>query len=113
MLRRFFFASVAGLIATAALPNVPDAAAADPSAFIDDLDTQLQHLIRDTSPDQRFVRFRQIFRADFDVPGIARFVLGPYWRLGNRSSWPSSRTTLFRPLAAACRNMLRAVTLPG
>ena len=28
MLRRFFFASVAGLIATAALPNVPDAAAA-------------------------------------------------------------------------------------
>ena len=83
MLRRFFFASVAGLIATAALPNVPDAAAADPSAFIDDLDTQLQHLIRDTSPDQRFVRFRQIFRADFDVPGIARFVLGPYWRLAS------------------------------
>ena len=83
MLRRFFFASVPGLIATAALPNVPDAAAADPSAFIDDLDAQLQHLIRDTSPDQRFVRFRQIFRADFDVPGIARFVLGPYWRLAS------------------------------
>ena len=83
MLRRFFFASVAGLIATAALPNVPDADAADPSAFIDDLDTQLQDLIRDTSPDQRFVRFRQIFRADFDVPGIARFVLGPYWRLAS------------------------------
>jgi phospholipid transport system substrate-binding protein len=83
MLRRFFFASVVGLIATAALPNVPNAAAADPSAFIDDLDAQLQHLIRDTSPDQRFVRFRQIFRADFDVPGIARFVLGPYWRLAS------------------------------
>jgi phospholipid transport system substrate-binding protein len=83
MLRRFFFASVAGLIATAALPNVPNAAAADASAFIDDLDAQLQHLIRDTSPDQRFVRFRQIFRADFDVPGIARFVLGPYWRLAS------------------------------
>jgi len=29
------------------------------------------------------VRFRQIFRADFDVPGIARFVLGPYWRLAS------------------------------
>ena len=83
MLRRFFFASVPGLIATAALPNVPDAAAADPSAFIDDLDAQLQHLIRDTSPDQRFVRFRQIFRADFDVPSIGRFVLGPYWRLAS------------------------------
>src|SRR5215467_2418839 len=83
MLRRFLLASVAGLSATAALPNIPDAAAADPSAFVDDLDAQLQHLIRDTSPDQRFVRFRQLFRADFDVPGIARFVLGPYWRLAS------------------------------
>ena len=83
MLPRLLPASVAGLIAAAALPNIPDAAAADPSAFIDDLDTQLQHLIRDTSPDQRFVRFRQLFRADFDIPGIARFVLGPYWRLAS------------------------------
>ena len=83
MLLRLLPASVAGLIATAALPNIPDAAAADPSAFIDDLDAQLQHVIRDTSPDQRFVRFRQLFRADFDVPGLARFVLGPYWRLAS------------------------------
>ena len=45
MLRRFLLASVAGLSATAALPNIPDAAAADPSAFVDDLDAQLQHLI--------------------------------------------------------------------
>jgi phospholipid transport system substrate-binding protein len=25
-------------------------------------------------------RFRELFRADFDCPGIARFVLGRYWR---------------------------------
>ena len=26
-------------------------------------------------------RFRELFRQDFDVPGIARFVLGRYWRI--------------------------------
>lgn len=30
---------------------------------------------------QRVARFRQLFEADFDVPRIARFVLGRYWRV--------------------------------
>jgi phospholipid transport system substrate-binding protein len=29
---------------------------------------------------ERLARFRQLFQTDFDVPGIARFVLGRYWR---------------------------------
>jgi len=29
---------------------------------------------------ERLTRFRQLFQADFDGPGIARFVLGRYWR---------------------------------
>ena len=29
---------------------------------------------------ERLARFRQLFQADFDGPGIARFVLGRYWR---------------------------------
>ena len=29
---------------------------------------------------ERLTRFRQLFHADFDGPGIARFVLGRYWR---------------------------------
>lgn len=83
MFRRLLLAGAAGLIATATAPNISDAAAADPSAFIDDLDAQLQRLVRNTSPEQRFLGFQQLFRADFDVPGIARFVLGPYWRLAS------------------------------
>jgi len=83
MLRRLLLAGAAGFIAAAAVPNIPDAAPADPSTFINDLDAQLQRLVRNTSPEQRFRGFQQLFRTDFDVPGIARFVLGPYWRLAS------------------------------
>jgi len=30
---------------------------------------------------QRQARFRELFRDDFDLPGIGRFVLGRYWRV--------------------------------
>ena len=33
-----------------------------------------------TDPTIRQARFRQLFHEDFDGAGIARFVLGPYWR---------------------------------
>jgi len=92
--RRLLFAGAAGFIATAAVPDIPDAATADPSAFIDDLDAQLQRLVRNTSPEQRFLGFQQLFRTDFDVPGMARFVLGPYWRL---ASPPQQQEFLSRP----------------
>jgi phospholipid transport system substrate-binding protein len=81
MLRRLLLAGAAGLVATATVPGIPDAAAADPAAFINDLDVQLQRVVRNTSPEQRFTAFQQLFRTDFDVPGIARFVLGRYWPL--------------------------------
>ena len=32
------------------------------------------------SPAQRVARFRELFREDFDIPGIGQFVLGRYWR---------------------------------
>jgi phospholipid transport system substrate-binding protein len=32
---------------------------------------------------ERLARFRELFHADFDGPGIARFVLGRYWRSAN------------------------------
>lgn len=81
MLRRLVLAGAAGLAATAAVPGIPDAVAADPSAFINGLDAQLQRVVGSTSPEQRFAEFQKLFRADFDVPGIARFVLGRYWPL--------------------------------
>jgi phospholipid transport system substrate-binding protein len=58
----------------------PAAAAADPAAMISNLGSRaLEVLGKNTPPPQRVARFRELFREDFDAPGIARFVLGRYW----------------------------------
>ena len=38
-------------------------------------------LVRNTSPEQKLAGFRELFREDFDVPGLGRFVLGRFWRI--------------------------------
>jgi phospholipid transport system substrate-binding protein len=56
------------------------AAAADPAGFISELGHQaLDVLGKHVPAPERRARFQELFRADFDVPGIARFVLGRYW----------------------------------
>jgi phospholipid transport system substrate-binding protein len=70
------FAMLAGLLA----PSIPAAAAADPAAMISNLGTRaLEVLGKGATQAQRTERFRALLREDFDVPGIARFVLGRYW----------------------------------
>lgn len=60
----------------------PASAAPDPAAFIKDLGNQaLAVLGPQISRAKRQARFRALFRRDFDVPAIARFVLGRYWRV--------------------------------
>ena len=60
----------------------PIMAAVDPAAFINDLGNQaLAALSPAASPQQRVVAFRALFRRNFYVSQIARFVLGPYWRV--------------------------------
>jgi phospholipid transport system substrate-binding protein len=62
------------------LPAAP-AGAQDAQAFVAALGNQaIQVLGPSVSPAQRVARFRQLFRDDFDVPGIGQFVLGRYWR---------------------------------
>src|SRR5437868_11073941 len=57
------------------------ATAQDARAFIGALGEQaIQVLGPGVSPGQRLVRFRELFRNDFDVAGIGQFVLGRYWR---------------------------------
>jgi phospholipid transport system substrate-binding protein len=83
MMRRRFLSGAFILIAlaTAARPAAA-AAAADPATVIADLGNQaLQVLGNNVGSDQRVARFRQLFTVDFDVPGIARFVLGRYWNI--------------------------------
>jgi phospholipid transport system substrate-binding protein len=82
MNRRLLLIAI-GLCAVApALPTPYAAAATDPAAVIASLGNEaLQVLGRNVDPHLRVVRFRQLFSQDFDVPGIARFVLGRYWRV--------------------------------
>jgi phospholipid transport system substrate-binding protein len=82
MTRRWFLAGACLLIVGILISARPAAAAADPSAVIVSLGNHaLEVLGSNVDPNLRVARFRQLFSEDFDVPGIARFVLGRYWRL--------------------------------
>jgi phospholipid transport system substrate-binding protein len=51
------------------------------TAFMHDLWNHALELLNTKTPiAQRRAQFRALFRNDFDSPGIARFVLGRYWR---------------------------------
>jgi phospholipid transport system substrate-binding protein len=66
---------IVGVLAPAIL------AAADPAGVITNLGNRaLEVLGKNVPPAQRVARFQELFRQDFDVPGIARFVLGRYWK---------------------------------
>jgi phospholipid transport system substrate-binding protein len=66
---------IVGVLAPAIL------AAADPAGVINNLGNRaLEVLGKNVPPAQRVARFHELFRQDFDVPGIARFVLGRYWK---------------------------------
>jgi phospholipid transport system substrate-binding protein len=81
MTRRLFLTMVAVLIASTSLTVTRDAVAADASVFMNELWTRAVEVLSKKVPvTERLARFRQLFHADFDGPGIARFVLGRYWR---------------------------------
>jgi phospholipid transport system substrate-binding protein len=82
MTRRRFavLALVLGIGALAA--PVRAVAQADPVAFINQLGVQAIQVLGPSVPAAaRLQRFRQLFGADFDIPGISRFVLGRYGRV--------------------------------
>ena len=54
---------------------------ADAVAFMNRLwERAVEVLNNKTDPALREAHFRELFHTDFDCPGIARFVLGRYWR---------------------------------
>jgi phospholipid transport system substrate-binding protein len=82
MIRRCFLIGACVLFVGILISAGPAAAAADPAAVITSLGNQaLEVLGNNVDPKLRVARFRQLFSEDFDVPGIARFVLGRYWRI--------------------------------
>lgn len=82
MIRRSCIILACVVVLAVVLAARPAAAAADPVAVITNLGNQaLQVLGTNVDPNVRVARFRQLFGEDFDVPGIARFVLGRYWHV--------------------------------
>ena len=82
MLRRWFLRVALIMLAEALAPAVSGATAADPAAMISSLGSRaLEVLGKDATQAQRVARFRDLLREDFDVPAIARFVLGRYWNV--------------------------------
>ena len=81
MTRRFLLTTLAFLLVVASPAGAPDAVAADPSLFMSEMWKRAVEILGKKAPQtERLVRFRELFQADFDGPGIARFVLGRYWR---------------------------------
>ncbi len=59
----------------------PDVANSNAYTFMNELWSQALDLLNKKRPvAERQARFRELFHKDFDSPGIARFVLGRYWR---------------------------------
>jgi phospholipid transport system substrate-binding protein len=79
MIRRTVLAGLIMIVGAFGAPAI--LAAADPAAVINNLGNRaLEVLGKNATPAQRVARFHDLFREDFDVPGIARFVLGRYWK---------------------------------
>jgi len=57
---------------------------AGPAEFVRALGNEALGVIRaDMAPAQKENFFHQLLQQDFDIPGMARFVLGPYWRVAS------------------------------
>ena len=107
MMRRTLLTASVVLIVGALAPELPAEARMDPAAFINNLGHQLQMVTSNTSPEQRLAGFRELFREDFDVPGLGRFVLGR-----SRNFSACSRITSCSPIVTACRNSPTAAKSP-
>jgi phospholipid transport system substrate-binding protein len=81
MMSRTLLSGFFALIATASPAALPPVNPAGAVALMNQLWDRVVVLLNDkTDAAIRTARFRELFRTDFDCPGIARFVLGRYWR---------------------------------
>jgi len=76
------FLAICVIIAAVGLFAGRPAVAAGPDEFIRGIGTTAMNSLTEKgiSDGERQRRFRDIFNKNFDVPGIARFTLGVYWR---------------------------------
>ncbi len=69
------------LISLSSMQKAEAAAAPDPASYITNVGNQVLELFKDTrrADRERERQFRQIADDAFDIPKIARFILGRYW----------------------------------
>src|SRR5260370_15337857 len=95
MVGRGFVFALAVIMGVSAGPR-PAAADEAPVAFISALGTQALSVIRSDMPlASKAAYFGRLVQQDFDVNGICRFVLGPYWRVAS----PAEREEFCKGLA--------------
>jgi phospholipid transport system substrate-binding protein len=81
MMRRSLLTVLLVLVATTSLAAAPPVNPADAIAFMNQVWNRAIELLNNkTDPAIRQARFRQLFHDQFDGAGVARFVLGRYWR---------------------------------
>jgi phospholipid transport system substrate-binding protein len=81
VLGRSLLITVVVLIIGGVAPTDSTAAGTDPATFINNFSKQLRVVSSCTSPEQKLAGFRELFREDFDISGLSRFVLGRFWRI--------------------------------
>jgi phospholipid transport system substrate-binding protein len=75
------FAATIFVLFTGLSSAFPAAADTGPAEFVGTLGNEALGVIRaDMPPAQKQAFFHQLLQQNFDLPGIARFVLGPHWR---------------------------------
>ena len=80
-MRRSLLTGLFVLFAYGSIAGPPLVNPADAVAFMNGMwERAVEVLNNKTDPALRESRFRELFDKDFDCPGIARFVLGRYWR---------------------------------
>ncbi|TAN65746.1 MAG: ABC transporter substrate-binding protein [Magnetospirillum sp.] len=83
IVRRTFFAAVAGLLLSFSLDlSSATAGEQDPKAFVTNLaNTAMETMtVKDMSDQERAAKFRALFTSEVDLHEIAKFVLGRHWR---------------------------------
>ena len=100
------------LLGTAGFPSIPRAAT-NPAAFIAGLEAQLRLVARNVPSEQRPADFRQLFQLDFDVPAIARFVFGRYWRIATPAQRQELLAVFEDYLVSSYRDRLSALADSG
>jgi phospholipid transport system substrate-binding protein len=98
MTKRFLSSAVLVLAFVILAGTGRSSAAQDPGTFIGNLGTQAIQVMGPSVPfEQRAARFGQLFAADFDIPRIAEFVMGP----SARSATPEQRQQFMAVFAQA------------